>query len=272
MGIDPATRDSLEICRDGDRRGRGQPARLDRCVTAAGRRLLAADLSAPLTERARSRRGWRWCNGFTTSRCAARACATRCAHARCRARAGAAGRRRAEPARPRQLRDGLSARPRLRAELERQGRAPAICLDRCCRELGGHAALTDRLGAALVAEPPIDAAKGGYIAEGYDAALDALRAASQRRAPGDRRAGGALSRGDRGRDAQDPPQCRARLSCRGRRAARRPADGRRTAASPTARRWPGWCASIRPTSMPRRAGWSRRAAMRSPPKRRISRS
>ena len=45
-------------------------------------------------------------------------------------------------------------------------------------ELGGHAALTDRLGLALVEEPPIDAAKGGYIAEGYDPALDALRAAS----------------------------------------------------------------------------------------------
>ena len=45
-------------------------------------------------------------------------------------------------------------------------------------DLGGHAQLTDRLGIALVAEPPIDAAKGGYIAEGYDPALDALRSAS----------------------------------------------------------------------------------------------
>ena len=45
-------------------------------------------------------------------------------------------------------------------------------------ELGGHSALTDLLSAALIAEPPIDAAKGGYIAEGHDAALDALRSAS----------------------------------------------------------------------------------------------
>jgi DNA mismatch repair protein MutS len=45
-------------------------------------------------------------------------------------------------------------------------------------ELGGHTALTDALGAALVESPPLDAAKGGYISEGYDAALDALRSAS----------------------------------------------------------------------------------------------
>src|SRR6185437_7665292 len=41
--------------------------------------------------------------------------------------------------------------------------------------LSGHAALVDRLRAALVESPPIDSSKGGYIAEGYDAALDALR-------------------------------------------------------------------------------------------------
>ena len=50
--------------------------------------------------------------------------------------------------------------------------------------LGGHGALVDRLRAALVESPPIDASKGGYIAEGYDASLDALRdaAANSRRA------------------------------------------------------------------------------------------
>ena len=54
----------------------------------------------------------------------------------------------------------------------------APLLDHLIPELGGHSALVDRLAAALVESPPIDAAKGGYIAEGYDAALDALRAAS----------------------------------------------------------------------------------------------
>jgi DNA mismatch repair protein MutS len=51
-------------------------------------------------------------------------------------------------------------------------------LDELLPALGGHAALVDRLRAALVDSPPIDSSKGGYIAEGYDAALDALREAA----------------------------------------------------------------------------------------------
>ena len=42
-------------------------------------------------------------------------------------------------------------------------------------QLRGHGALIDLLGRALVPSPPIDASDGGYIAEGYDAALDDLR-------------------------------------------------------------------------------------------------
>jgi len=41
--------------------------------------------------------------------------------------------------------------------------------------LSGHEPLIQLLRRALVASPPIDAAQGGYIAEGYDPALDALR-------------------------------------------------------------------------------------------------
>ena len=53
VGIDPATRDSLEICRSAQGEVKGSLwHEVDRCVTAAGRRLLAADLSAPLTDRA----------------------------------------------------------------------------------------------------------------------------------------------------------------------------------------------------------------------------
>jgi DNA mismatch repair protein MutS len=43
--------------------------------------------------------------------------------------------------------------------------------------LTGHGELVDLLSRALVPSPPIDAAQGGYIAEGYDAALDDLRSA-----------------------------------------------------------------------------------------------
>jgi DNA mismatch repair protein MutS len=50
--------------------------------------------------------------------------------------------------------------------------------------LDGHAALVDELARALVPTPPTESASGGYIAAGYDAALDALRdtAAGGRRA------------------------------------------------------------------------------------------
>ena len=45
--------------------------------------------------------------------------------------------------------------------------------------LGGHELLVEQLTAALVASPPLDASKGGYIAEGYDA--DARRTCAMRR-------------------------------------------------------------------------------------------
>jgi DNA mismatch repair protein MutS len=51
-------------------------------------------------------------------------------------------------------------------------------LDELLPRLGGHEALVDRLQAAIVDSPPIDASKGGYIAEMYDPALDALREAA----------------------------------------------------------------------------------------------
>src|SRR5512139_376120 len=51
MAIDAATRDSLEICRTQTGSVAGSLlATIDRCITAPGRRLLAADLSAPLTD------------------------------------------------------------------------------------------------------------------------------------------------------------------------------------------------------------------------------
>src|SRR3546814_16415052 len=41
--------------------------------------------------------------------------------------------------------------------------------------LDGHGALIDLLSRALVPSPPTETAQGGYIADGYDAALDDLR-------------------------------------------------------------------------------------------------
>jgi DNA mismatch repair protein MutS len=178
VAIDPATRESLEITRSAQGEARGSLwHEVDRCVTAAGRRLLAADLGAPLTDRAAIEARLALVQYFHEDQ-----------GQRFRIREAlkampdigrALGRLVAGRGSPRdlgQLRDGLVAAARLRdlwASVER----PAL-LDRLTPSLGGHAALTDKLGHALVDTPPIETAKGGYIAEGYDAALDALRAAS----------------------------------------------------------------------------------------------
>ena len=179
IAIDPATRDSLEICRSASGGVAGSLlGEVDRCVTAAGRRLLASDLAAPLTRRAPIEARLALVGHFFDDQ-------VHREMVRVTLRASydlgrALGRLVAGRGGPRdlaQLRDGLLCSANLRAELERKNERPQY-LGALLPELGGHAQLTDRLALALVEEPPIDAAKGGYIAEGYDPALDALRIAS----------------------------------------------------------------------------------------------
>ncbi len=180
MAIDTATRDSLEICRTQAGALAGSLlATIDRCVTAPGRRLLASDLSAPLTDRHSIERRLALVQWFHDEPLR-----------RERVRDGlkampdigrALGRLVAGRGSPRDLallRDGLGAAASLKAEMEAEADRPDL-LASLLPDLGGHAALTDRLGIALVPAPPLDSSKGGYIAEGYDAALDALRSASQ---------------------------------------------------------------------------------------------
>jgi len=179
MAIDPATRDSLEICRTQTGNLSGSLLTcIDRCVTAPGRRLLAADLSAPLTD-VRSIEARlalvQWLHDEPLRRERIRDALKAMPDI-----GRALGRLIAERGSPRDLallRDGLQASAALKAELEGEPDRPDL-LATLLPDLGGHAALTDRLAAALVASPPLDASKGGYIAEGYDAALDALRSAS----------------------------------------------------------------------------------------------
>jgi DNA mismatch repair protein MutS len=179
MAIDPATRDSLEIC--GTQTGSIAGSLLsciDRCITAPGRRLLAADLSAPLTDvRAIEARLAlvQWLHDEPLRRERVREALKAMPDI-----GRALGRLIAGRGSPRDLallRDGLQASAALKAELENEPERPDL-LAALLPDLGGHASLTDRLSAALVASPPLDASKGGYIAEGYDAALDALRSAS----------------------------------------------------------------------------------------------
>ena len=179
MAIDPATRDSLEICRTQTGSVAGSLLGcIDRCVTAPGRRLLAADLAAPLTDiRAIEARLAlvQWLHEAPLRRERLRDALKAMPDL-----GRALGRLAAGRGSPRdlaQLRDGLIAAAELRSELEAEADGPAL-LAALLPDLGGHAALTDRLRIALVPSPPLETSKGGYIAEGYDAALDALRAAS----------------------------------------------------------------------------------------------
>ena len=179
MAIDPATRDSLEICRTTSGALPGSLlATVDRCVTAPGRRLLGADLSAPLTERGRIEARLALVQWFHDD--AIRRERVRGALKAMPDVGRALGRLVAARGSPRDLallRDGLIAAAALKAELQQEDGAPDL-LAALLPQLGGHAALTDRLSAGIVAGPPLDASKGGYIAEGYDAALDALRVAA----------------------------------------------------------------------------------------------
>ena len=180
MAIDPATRDSLEISRSQAGSVAGSLLGcIDRCVTAPGRRLLGADLSAPLTDiRAIEARlalvQWLYEAPIRRER-------IREALKAMPDIGRALGRLVSGRGSPRDLallRDGLQASAALKAELEAEADRPDL-LSSLLPELGGHAALTDKLAIALVESPPLDASKGGYIAESYDAALDALRSASQ---------------------------------------------------------------------------------------------
>ncbi|MEO6581869.1 MAG: DNA mismatch repair protein MutS, partial [Sphingomicrobium sp.] len=179
VAIDTATRDSLELCRSvfGGVAG-SLLGEIDRCQTAAGRRLLAEDIAAPLTARdaIEARLGAvAWLHEDALRRERVRVALKALPDfARALARLAA---QRGSPRDLAMLRDGLGAAATLQAELGNEPDRPPL-LERLLPRLGGHDALVDKLSQALVASPPLDASKGGYIAEGYDEALDALRAAS----------------------------------------------------------------------------------------------
>jgi DNA mismatch repair protein MutS len=179
MAIDAATRESLELTRSvGGSLTGSLLGEIDRCQTAAGRRLLCEDISAPLTDKVAIEARLalaQWLHEDTIRRERVRqALKAMPDFARALARVAAG---RGSPRDLALLRDGLGAATALKTELEGEPDRPAL-LEALLPRLGGHAALVDRLRAALVESPPIDSSKGGYIAEGYDAALDALRDAA----------------------------------------------------------------------------------------------
>jgi DNA mismatch repair protein MutS len=179
MAIDAATRESLELTRSVSGSVAGSLlGEIDRCQTAAGRRQLAADISAPLTDKGAIELRlalvqWLHDNALRRERIRSSLKAMP-DFARALARLAAG---RGSPRDLALLRDGLGAAAELRREIETEADQPEL-LQTLLPLLGGHGALVDRLRIALVESPPLDASKGGYIAEGFDAALDALRDAS----------------------------------------------------------------------------------------------
>ncbi|PKP86015.1 MAG: DNA mismatch repair protein MutS, partial [Alphaproteobacteria bacterium HGW-Alphaproteobacteria-16] len=176
MAIDAATRESLELTQsqNGSRKGSLLDA-VDRTVTGAGARLLAADIAAPLMDRAAIDARLDLVQRFHDDpglredvRAALRALPD-IGRALGRLAAG-----RGSPRDLGQLRDGLDGAWRLGETLGKLSAAPSL-LTTLAPALRGHGALIDLLQRALVPAPPIDAANGGYIAAGYDAALDDLR-------------------------------------------------------------------------------------------------
>lgn len=183
MAIDAATRAALEIERSvrGGREG-SLLACVDRTVTAAGGRLLAERIAQPLTDVGAIGARLDAVHFFLDApqrRAAVREelrAAGDVARALTRLTLGRGG-----PRDLAQLRDGLQAGDRAAARVRAPGdEAPAEVASACAAlTLASHAAcasLAQTLERALTPELPLLTRDGGFIAPGYDAALDEARA------------------------------------------------------------------------------------------------
>jgi DNA mismatch repair protein MutS len=176
MMIDAATRESLEltVAAQGGRAG-SLLGSVDRTVTGAGARLLAADIGAPLLDRAGIEARLDLVALFEGDSGLRDSIRRQLKALPDIGRAlGRLVARRGGPRDLAQLRDGLDEARRLSDRLARVEDRPPL-LEALLPALTGHGALTDLLSRALVPSPPLDETQGGFIAEGYDAALDALR-------------------------------------------------------------------------------------------------
>jgi len=177
MEIDAATRRNLELTRTltGERRG-SLLATIDRTVTGAGARLLAAQLSAPLTNPAAIGKRHdmvEFAMNEERLRGDLREALRRCPdleRALSRLTLGRGG--------PRDLaavRDGLSQAASIRMLLHDNPGGPLPDgLNAVARGLGEHSELVHQLTQALAPELPLLARDGGFIARDYSYALDEL--------------------------------------------------------------------------------------------------
>ena len=178
LTIDGPTRASLEIDQTlaGNREG-SLLACIDRTVTASGARLLARDIAAPLfsIEKIEQRLGLlQWFHDSALVRDDVRSALKALpdiGRALGRLSVG-----RGSPRDAGQVRDGLAGARILRERLALGSDLPEL-MELLLPLLDGHAELVDFLERALVEAPPTETAKGGYIAAGFDSALDELRGA-----------------------------------------------------------------------------------------------
>ncbi|WP_093114956.1 DNA mismatch repair protein MutS [Salinihabitans flavidus] len=175
MQIDAATRRNLELTHSlqGGRAG-SLLATIDRTVTAGGARLLERRVSSPSLslETVRARLGA--VGFFTENRNVARQ--VRDTLRKVPDLDRALSRLALDRGGPRDLaaiRNGLAQAEALAATLEAH-ELPPLLRD-ALAALRGHEALTDLLDQALIAEPPLLARDGGFIADGFDAELDETR-------------------------------------------------------------------------------------------------
>ena len=186
MEIDGATRRNLELVETlaGERRG-SLLAAIDRTLTGAGARLIAAHLAAPLTDPGQIAHRHDAVQFFVDGsglRADLRERLRRVPdveRALSRISLGRGG--------PRDLanvRDALAEGPGLRALLLQVGGraerdsglgAPPAGIRAAAEGLGEHGALVDRLARALAVELPLLVRDGGFIAAGYHAVLDEQR-------------------------------------------------------------------------------------------------
>jgi DNA mismatch repair protein MutS len=178
LSIDQATRANLELTRTlaGERRG-SLLAAIDRTVTAAGSRLLAQRLVAPLTDPAAIDRRLDAVETLVDDQLARQETrellnvAPDLARALVRLVVGRGG--------PRDLaaiRDGISAAAALAGRLDRLPRQPAEVADAVAALRQPDPARARELAAALADELPAFKRDGGFVQVGYERALDEARA------------------------------------------------------------------------------------------------
>ena len=174
MAIDASTRRNLELVQTlQNERAGSLLAAIDRTCSAAGARLLAERLSAPLTDPAAIAARHDMIGYFVDAPAARDGVCDLLkqmpdvARALMRLSLGRGG--------PRDLaglRDGLALLPRLAAVIT----DPPPPLHSVLQRFGDHAGLVAKLRAALAEDLPLLTRDGGFIAAGHDAALDEYRA------------------------------------------------------------------------------------------------